>query len=371
MILETVDYIEGKVVIIDQTALPSEEKILRMSGTDEVIEAIMSMRVRGAPAIGIAAAYGVLLTLENFLKSSVREHAGFFFDRRKGIAGIRAVGVDPGSAVEGLHDAAAKLVATRPTAVNLSRAVDRMIKVADENRDDFSRLCARTAEEAFRIHEEQLDSEKRIGDNGAALLRDGMSVLTHCNAGGLATAGYGTALGAIYSAHERGMDIHVYADETRPLLQGARLTAWELLKNGIDVTVLCDNAAASLISSGMIDAVITGADRIASNGDTANKIGTLGVAVLCGRFGVPFYVAAPLSTFDPCTVSGESIPIEHRAQAELIYFNGIRVTPEGARIYNPAFDVTPAELVTAFITEKGIVYPPFGEKIRRLVGRAG
>jgi len=370
MILETVDYIEGGVVIIDQTALPSEERILRLSSTDDVIEAIGSMRVRGAPAIGIAAAYGMLLALENFMKSSDARPAGYFFDRREGTSRIRPAGIDPEGAVGILHDAASRLAATRPTAVNLPRALERMVKAADENRYDSSRLCERMAQEAFRIHEEQLENEKSMGVNGAALLRDGMSVLTHCNAGGLATAGYGTALGVIYTAHARGMKIHVYADETRPLLQGGRLTAWELVRNGLDVTVLCDSAAASLISSGRIDAAITGADRIAANGDTANKIGTLGVAIMCERSGVPFYVAAPMSTFDPCAASGESIPIEFRSPSELIYFNGIRVTPEGAGIYNPAFDVTPAGLVTAFITEKGVIYPPFGGKIRQLAGRA-
>jgi methylthioribose-1-phosphate isomerase len=368
MILQTIDYVEGSVVMIDQAALPMEERMLRLSRADEVAAAIRSMRVRGAPAIGIAAAFGMLLELENLLRESDPGTAGFFFDRKTRMSGARGVAIDPGAAALKLNQAADLLAATRPTAVNLFRAVERMRGVARENPRDSARLCSESGAEAFRIYEEELETEKRIGSFGAALLQSGMSVLTHCNAGGLATAGYGTALAVIYSARELGMDIRVYADETRPLLQGGRLTAWELLKNGVDVTVLCDGAAASLISTGKIGAAIVGADRIAANGDTANKIGTLGVAVLCARFGVPFYVAAPLSTFDPDATCGESIPIEHRADEELIYFNGIRTIPEGARIYNPAFDVTPAELVTAFITEKGVIYPPYDGKTGRLPG---
>ncbi len=363
MILPTVEYRRGAVEIIDQTLLPHEERIVRLAGLDETAEAIRSLRVRGAPAIGIAAAYGVLVALESYLAERLKMPGGYFFDRLEGAPLLDAAGIDAGDVRLLLASARETLAATRPTAVNLSWALERMARAAEGAGSDPAALCAAVAREAFAIHAEELEIEYAIGRNGAGFIKDGMNVLTHCNAGGLATAGYGTALGVLYAAWERGKRFHVYVDETRPLLQGARLTAWELAKREIPHTLLCEGAAASLFAAGKVDAVIVGADRIAANGDVANKIGTLGLAVLCEKFGRPLYVAAPWSTFDLGMPSGLGIPIEERSCEEVSSFCGLPTAPEGTRAYNPAFDVTPASMIAAIITERGAVEDPDGRKI--------
>jgi len=345
-VVRTVDYIRGKVVIIDQTLLPEEEKYVELSDPEELADAIRALRVRGAPAIGVAAAHGVLLTLENEIIKSLKDAPGYIFDH-----GAEAVAFD--------------------AAVNLFWALDRMRRAIGKSMNDIALLAENVPAEAFAIHDGELETDRRIGGNGAALIRDGMTVLTHCNAGGLATAGYGTALAVIKTAHEQGKKISVFADETRPLLQGARLTAWELTRAGIDVTVLCDNAAASLFAAGRIDAVITGADRIVLNGDSANKIGTLGLAILCEKFSVPMYIAAPWSTFDLSIENGSGIPIEERDPGEVKSFAGVKTAPDEAGAYNPAFDVTPAGLLTAIITETCVIEAPDSGKIRTAAREAG
>ncbi len=316
--------------ILDQTRLPGEEIWLRLTTPAQVIEAIQSLRVRGAPLIGVAGAYALVLAAGG---------AG-------GAAAVRA--------------AAPSVAAARPTAVNLRWAVDRMLR----------RLATAPAapldalrEEADAIRDEDERACRAIGRHGAALLKGRATVLTHCNAGALATAGYGTALGIIYAAVEMGKKVAVFADETRPLLQGARLTAWELARAGIDVTLLADAAAGALLRAGRIDAVIVGADRIAANGDVANKIGTYPLAVLAKTHGVPFYVAAPRSTFDLSCPDGLRIPIEERAAAELTRGFGVSTAPDGVSVYAPAFDVTPAALVTAIVTETGLIRPVSRETI--------
>ncbi len=366
MILPTVDYRRGAVEIIDQTLLPHEERIVRLGSLEETAEAIRQLRVRGAPAIGIAAAYGMLVALESFLAERMRPPRGYFFDRAEAVPILDAAGIDASGARLRLASARKTLAATRPTAVNLSWALERMARAAAGAGSDPAALCAAVAREAFVIHAEELEIEYAIGRNGAGFIRDGMNVLTHCNAGGLATAGYGTALGVLYAAWEEGKRFHVYVDETRPLLQGARLTAWELAKREIPHTLLCEGAAASLFAAAKVDAVIVGADRIAANGDTANKIGTLGLAVLCEKFGRPLYVAAPWSTFDLAAASGRDIPIEERPSEEVLSSGRARTAPEGSIVYNPSFDVTPASLITAIITDRGAVKNPDGPKIAAL-----
>jgi methylthioribose-1-phosphate isomerase len=364
IIFPTVDFRSGAIEIIDQTLLPREEKILRLETVDALTEALGTLRVRGAPAIGIAGAYGMLLALECHLKAHVGRRPNYFFDRVEGITDFKPGGLDVGAMRAELEAARSRIAATRPTAVNLFWALEEMSAAARAPEDPVA-LCARVAESAFGIRERELETEIAIGQNGAPLVEDGMRVLTHCNAGGLATAGYGTALGVLYAAQEQGKGFRVYVDETRPLLQGARLTAWELAKHGIEHTILCDGAAASLFAAGLVDAVIVGADRIAANGDTANKIGTLMLAVLCEKFGKPFYVAAPRSTFDLRASSGGEIPIEERSGEEVACFAGAPVAPEGARAYNPAFDVTPAGMIAAIITERGVIERPERQKIEK------
>ncbi len=365
-IIPTVDYRRGAVEIIDQTRLPREELIVRLDGLEETAQAITSLRVRGAPAIGIAAAYGMLISLESYLAGRMRPPRGYFFDRAERAPAIDVAGLDAGELRAALAAARECLAATRPTAVNLAWAVERMTRSAAGAGDDAAAVCEAVANEAFAIHAEELEIEYSIGRNGAVFIRDGMNVLTHCNAGGLATAGYGTALGVLYAAWEEGKRFHVYVDETRPLLQGARLTAWELGKRGIPHTLLCDGAAASLFAKGSVDAAIVGADRIAANGDTANKIGTLGLAVLCEKYRRPLYVAAPWSTFDLRAASGRDIPIEERPSAEVVSCGGTRIAPEGTVAYNPAFDVTPAPLIAAIITECGVIEAPNALKINKM-----
>jgi methylthioribose-1-phosphate isomerase len=366
-LIKTVDYIHGRVRIIDQTLLPEKDIQLDLECLEDLASAIRSLQVRGAPAIGLAAAYGVLLELENIFAESDVDRRGYIFDRATGFDPERVNGLDIDSCRIRLLAAIEMLASTRPTAVNLFQALDIMRQAVERQDCSPEEYCGRIAGDAFHMHEEELEVERQIGLNGARLIDDGMRVLTHCNAGGLATAGLGTALSVIYTASDQGKNVKVFADETRPLLQGARLTAYELEKNGIDTTVICDSAAHSLIASGKIDIVITGADRIAANGDTANKIGTFGLASTCDRFDIPFFVAAPLSTFDLETRTGDGIVIEERSGTELTHFNGVRIVPEGVNTYNPAFDVTPSGLIQGIITEKSVIRTPYVERIRRLL----
>lgn len=329
---------EGRVVLLDQTRLPQEEVWLGLSGWREVAEAIRTMRVRGAPAIGIAAAYGLALAVWN-----------------------PSPGKDPRAAFE---EAAEGLSRTRPTAVNLFWAIRRMEGAFRRlARSDPEELRRGVLAEAVRIHEEDIAANRRIGEHGAALLPERARVLTVCNTGGLATGGYGTALGVVRRAWEQGKLREVYACETRPLLQGARLTAWELLTERIPFRLIVDGAAGWLMARDGVDAVLVGADRIARNGDVVNKIGTYTLACLAHRHGIPFYSAAPTSTIDLAVATGAEIPIEERAEEEVVAPRGVTFAPRGARAWNPAFDVTPAELVTAIITERGVLRPPYHDTI--------
>jgi len=298
--------------------------------------------VRGAPAIGAAAAYGLALGAGN-LKC-----------------------VDPGEFLAGVEGIAARLAATRPTAVNLNWALERMLaRLRSALPADPEELIRVMRSEAESIYREDLAGNMKMGRFGAELIPDGARILTHCNAGALATAGYGTALGVIRAAHEAGKRISVYADETRPLLQGARLTAWEMVQEGIPVTLITDNMAGYLMATGGVDLVVVGADRIAANGDAANKIGTYGVAVLAREHGLPFYVAAPFSTVDLRLQSGAGIPIEERDPGEVTHIAGKRLAPEGVKVWNPAFDVTPARLITAIVTDRGVLYPPYEKSLKQ------
>ncbi len=313
-------------VLLDQRRLPTEIRWVICGNPSEVAQSIENMTVRGAPAIGIAAAYGMALAA-----------AG-------GIEGVRA--------------SAERLAATRPTAVNLFWAIKRMLDAA-EAAPDASDLRESLLKEARKIHSEDIEANRAIGVAGQAMLPARCAVLSHCNAGALATGGYGTALGIIRAAREQGKDVRVFLDETRPVLQGARLSAWELSEEGFDVTVICDSMAGALMKKGVPDAVLVGADRIASNGDFANKIGTYGLAVLAAEHGIPFYVAAPWSTFDTSIASGEDIGIEERDPEEVRILPGGQRIPDVVKVWNPAFDVTPARFVTAFVCEKGIFRQPF------------
>jgi methylthioribose-1-phosphate isomerase len=321
---------EDAVVMLDQRRLPQEAVDLRLTTWQEVAEAIREMAVRGAPAIGVAAAYGMAL-------AAARSTAGSVEVLREDVA-----------------RAGAGLAATRPTAVNLPWAVARMTEEAERPHRDAAALRDALRMKAEAIHADEVDRCVRIGEHGAELLRAGAQVLTHCNAGALATGGFGTALGVIRAAHRRDPGLHVWVDETRPLLQGARLTAWELRQEEIPATLITDSTAAWLMAERKVDAVVTGADRIARNGDTANKIGTYGLAVLARAHGLPFYVAAPTSTIDPAIERGRDIPIEHRRADEVA-----AGAADGVGVYNPAFDVTPAEYVSAIVTEHGVHRPPY------------
>ena len=344
MSFRTIEWRDDKVVMIDQTRLPGEEVYQEYDDFQGVAEAIRGMVIRGAPAIGVAAAMGVALGALDIIADT---HESFFRQ------------------LENVCDVLAR---TRPTAVNLFWAIERMKKTAVAHRDrPLDEIRQALKEEAIRIEAEDLAICRAIGRHGGALIPAGATVLTHCNAGGLATAGYGTALGVIRAAHEAGKNIQVFADETRPWLQGARLTAWELLKEGIPVTLISDNMAGHFMSRGEITCCVVGADRIAANGDTANKIGTYSVAVLARENNIPFYVAAPLSTLDLSLPSGAEIPIEERHSREVTHLQGFPVAPDGVRVRNPAFDVTPARYLTAIITEKGVVRPPFTEGLAALL----
>jgi methylthioribose-1-phosphate isomerase len=330
---------------IDQTKLPLEESYVLATTYEQVAEIIVTMVVRGAPAIGVSAAYGIALGALGTKAATAREFAPEF---------------------ERICD---RLAGTRPTAVNLFWAIDRMKRLfatLHGSNASIAMVREKILAEAHAMYEEDIAACKSMGAFGGALLPEEGGVLTHCNAGALATCGYGTALGVIRSAVEQGKRIHVYADETRPFLQGARLTAWELMADGIPTTVICDNMAASLMRGGRIQAVVVGADRIAANGDFANKIGTYNVAILAKEHGIPFYCAAPWSTIDMATATGGSIPIEERPHVEVTHHGGKQLTPHGVGICNPAFDVTPAEYVTAIVTERGVLRAPYSESLREM-----
>lgn len=341
--IKTIEWTEEGVRMIDQRKLPTLEEYPVFKTYQEVAEAIRSMVVRGAPAIGVAAAMGVAL--------GVRD------SRAKDLQELR----------EDFKQITNTLASTRPTAVNLFWAIERMRRLFNETAStDRRAVSQRLIQEAIAIQTEDIENNKRMGQFGQVLLPESGTILTHCNAGALATAGYGTALGVIRAAVENGKRIRVLADETRPFLQGARLTAWELWKDEIDVRVISDNMAGSFMRQGMIDAVIVGADRIAANGDVANKIGTYPVAVLAREHDLPFYVAAPISTLDLSIPDGSHIPIEQRTPDEMTHIGGVRVVPDGVSVFNPAFDVTPNQFVTAIITERGVARPPYEESLRRL-----
>ena len=330
--------------MIDQTRLPRETVFVTCKTADEVAVAIKTMIIRGAPAIGVAAAMGVVLGLKGFT-------------------------TDRGAFARRLGEVANYLRSSRPTAVNLFWALERMEATA-RRLSDLAPAALHEAlwREALAIQTEDAAMCRAIGKAGAHLIRNGQGILTHCNAGGLATAEYGTALAVMYAAAEAGARFAVFADETRPLLQGARLTAWELMQHGIDVTLICDNMAAQVMKEGKVHVVITGADRIAANGDAANKIGTYGVALLAHAHHIPFYIAAPSSTFDLSLADGSAIPIEQRDPREITHGLGRQTAPEGVKVYNPAFDVTPARLIAGLITERGMIQPVTTERIRAVLG---
>lgn len=341
--LQSVRYEGGTLYILDQTKLPQITEFLEVTNIKDVWDAIKQLKVRGAPAIGIAAAYGLALGVADAPDNDFKS----FYDYFKKQADY--------------------LATSRPTAVNLFWALKRMDQRANkESSKPVSEIKKLLLEEAHTIRQEDENVCGSIGENALTLFSDGMTVLTHCNAGGIATARYGTALAPFYLAKERGMDIKVYADETRPLLQGARLTAWELMQAGIDVTLITDSMAAMVMQQGKVQAVIVGCDRVAANGDVANKIGTYGVALLAKAHNIPFYVAAPLSTIDLETETGADIPIEERAAEEITAGFGKSTAPEGVKVFNPAFDVTPHHLITAIITEKGIMHGNYSEELPRL-----
>ena len=341
----TLEWTPEGVRFIDQTKLPLEETYVLATSYQQVAQVIVTMVVRGAPAIGVSAAMGIAIGAKQTQASTTEEFATEF------------------------EHICAVLAATRPTAVNLFWAIDRMRSLFARLRADgalLSDVKKALLDESLAMYDEDIAACKAIGAYGAELMPDTGGVLTHCNAGALATCGYGTALGVIRSAVELGKHIHVFADETRPFLQGARLTAWELMADHIPTTVLCDNMAASLMRQGRIQSVVVGADRIAANGDVANKIGTYSVAILAKEHGIPFYVAAPWSTIDSATATGDEIPIEERSPIEVTHHGGKQLTPDGVGICNPAFDITPAKYVTAIITDRGTLQAPYAESIRKL-----
>jgi methylthioribose-1-phosphate isomerase len=345
--IKTLEWTSDGVRFIDQTKLPSEEVYVTCRNYQEVATAIRDMIVRGAPAIGVAGAMGVALGI---LQSSAK---------------------DEGSLRSEFDQIAETLGATRPTAVNLFWGIQRMReKFEAVARQSRPQIKAALVQEALQMYREDIAANRAMGRHGATLMPDAGGVLTHCNAGALATCGYGTALGVIRAAIESGKTIHVFADETRPFLQGARLTAWELIKDGIQTTVIADNMAGAMMRQGKIQAVVVGADRIAANGDVANKIGTYTVAVLAKEHGIPFCVAAPWSTVDMNTPSGDQIPIEQRPHHEITHHGGKQMTPDAALVENPAFDVTPSQYVTAIITERGIARAPYAESLRQLASAA-
>ena len=341
---ETIRWDGEAVILIDQRVLPAREEYLTCRSAEAAAEAIKDMVVRGAPAIGVTAAFGIVL-------------------------GLKQSGASSPEALKSAFQSLSTLMAgTRPTAVNLFWAIERMRTKLEElmAAGDVGRVLEGMEQEAVHIQDEDIEANRRMGAHGAKLVPDGSRILTHCNAGALATAGYGTALGVMRAAVEAGKSIEVLADETRPFLQGARLTAWELAQDGIPVTVITDNMAGHFMAKGDVDMVIVGSDRIASNGDVANKIGTYSVAVLAKHHGIPFYAVAPTSTFDLSIPSGEEIPIEERNPDEVREIQGVPIAPQGVGIRNPAFDVTPNELVTAIVCENGVARAPYSESLRAL-----
>ncbi|SEN76691.1 S-methyl-5-thioribose-1-phosphate isomerase [Lihuaxuella thermophila] len=340
---QSVFWQEDHLVLLDQRRLPTETVYLHLTTPEEVWEAIATLAVRGAPAIGIAAVYGLYLGVRG-----LPDQEEIFWAELERIADF--------------------LNSARPTAVNLSWALKRVVNKAKTFKGEpVSSVKQAILNEATAIHEEDVRVCRQIGEHLLTLLQDGMGILTHCNAGGLATGAYGTALAPLYLARERGWKFKVFADETRPVLQGARLTAYELMQAGIDVTLICDNMAGAVMKQGWVQAVIVGTDRVAANGDVANKIGTYSVAVLAKAHGIPFYVAAPASSIDLETETGEQIPIEQRSPEEVVAGMGKPIAPEGVQVYNPAFDVTPAEYVTAIITEYGVIRAPYRENLKRVL----
>ena len=340
MAIETIKWVDGCARIIDQTKLPGRLEYIDCRDVATMWQAIKRLSVRGAPAIGVAAAFGVLLGIRPFKGRDKLKFLKLFFKTCDYLA------------------------TSRPTAVNLFNGLDEMRAVVNRNpQADVVSLKKMLFNQAMTIFKADQDVCRRMGDYGAKLIKDGMQCLTICNAGALATVDYGTALGVFYSAKAQGKKFSVYSCETRPLLQGARLTCWELLRQKIDTTLICDNMAASLMGRGQVDIILTGADRIASNGDTANKIGTYMLAVSARYHGIPFYIVAPRSTFDPAIKSGKQIPIEERNGGEVTHFAGVSTAPKGVKVYNPAFDVTPADLITGIVTEYGIIHPPYVKNI--------
>lgn len=345
-LVKTMSWENEILTLLDQTLLPGQVVFEAQETIEQVWDSIQKLKVRGAPALGIAGAYGLLYGVKNKQELSV------------------------GDFLEVLREKAAYLDSSRPTAVNLSWALKRMVARAEA-------LAGRTSREIYRelvkeaelIHREDRVICRNLGIAGKPLIKSGMGVLTHCNAGSLAASELGTATAPLYLAHEEGVRFKVYADETRPLLQGARLTAWELQQAGLDVTLICDSMAAHMMSKKAVDLVIVGCDRVAANGDTANKIGTLGVAILAQYFGIPFYVACPLSTVDPATLRGEDMVIEERAAREVTHFDERQTAPQGIQVRNPAFDVTPHGLITGFITEKGIIKPPYQKNLFKVLSQ--
>jgi methylthioribose-1-phosphate isomerase len=343
MKFKTIEWKGDRVRLLDQRRLPNEVRYIDCKDASAVAQAIRNMAIRGAPAIGVAASMAIALGAKK-----IRSHR-------------------PGVFRQIMEKVCHQMRQTRPTAVNLFWAVDRMKRILDQVHSfGIEEIKAKLEKEALQIYKEDLEVNRRIGENGKNLICHGDGVLTHCNAGGLATAGYGTALGVIYAAWAEGKRFHVFVDETRPLLQGARLTAWELAQEKIPATVLTDNMAGWLMKKGKINLVLVGADRIARNGDTANKIGTYGLAVLSRWHEIPFYVVAPTSTMDISLSSGRDIPIEERASEEVTHFRGIQITPKEIKVFNPAFDITPHSLINGIITEKGVLRKPFEKKLIRI-----
>jgi len=345
MKFKTIEWKEDRVRILDQRKLPQEVRYLDCRNASSVAEAIRTMAIRGAPAIGVAAAMGIALAAKRIRSSQ------------------------PKIFRESLERVCDEMSQTRPTAVNLFWAVNRMKTVLNLiQADGVEKTRRRLIAEALRIFKEDVEINKKIGECGKKLIHSGDGILTHCNAGALATGGFGTALGVIYAARDEGKRFRVFVDETRPMLQGCRLTAWELVQERIPATLITDNMAGVLMRKGLVNLVVVGADRIAENGDTANKIGTYGVAVLSKSHGIPFYVAAPASTLDLSLDSGEEIPIEERNLAEVTHFRGFPIAPKGVDVFNPAFDVTPHSLIHGIITEKGIIRKPFRKNLRKMFG---
>lgn len=343
--IEWIGGVDGKIKIIDQTLLPNELKYVYCDDRESIYHAIKTLMVRGAPAIGIAGAMGTVVGIKDI---EAKDFESFFKE---------------------MKDVTSYLGSSRPTAVNLFWGLKRMEETAKKNsQKPVSEIKEILLKEAITILEEDKEICRKIGENGEAFLKEGSCVITHCNAGGLATGDFGTALAVMFAATDKGKKISVYADETRPLLQGSRLTAWELKNAGIDVTLICDNMAAHTMKQKKVDCVIVGADRIAANGDVANKIGTYSLSIIAKEHNVPFYVAAPASTFDLTIASGEEIPIEERGSDEVTSISGHKIAPEDIKVFNPAFDVTPASNIEAIITEMGVIHNPDTEKVKKIIG---